>query len=145
MRLKSYFPTTIDIDGESIAIRIKRQGPDEARTFRERFSVLGTDAGKDIPETDHVAFVVEAFKAYVTVEPEQLYLDDGATSITEGDAFARAFGARMDVLTRVLTLIHVENCLSAADKERFYNPRPPQAETSTAEADATTTQSAVTH
>lgn len=145
MRLKSYFETTIDIDGEPIRIRIKRQNHEEAMAFRERFSVLGTDAGKDIPEADHVAFLVDAFKAYVTVEPEQLYLDDEATSITDGEAFARAFGARMDVLVRVLTLVHVENNLSAANKERFYNPRPPQAETSTAEADATRDQSAVAH
>lgn len=126
LNLKSYFPTALDIDGESIRIRIKRQDPDEAVEFRSRGDRMATK-GEEFTDKEHSDFVVDSFARFVTVEPGQIYLDDGAESITAGAAFVTLFAARHDVLSRVIQLIIIENSASAAMKAMFYAPVKPVA------------------
>lgn len=124
MKLKSYFPATIDIDGEPIRLRIKRQSPEEAYAFRadgDRF----TTKGEEIPLSEHAVFLIDLFEKFVTVEPEQIYLDEATESITTGAAFVHLFGARHDILSRVIQMIGVENSATPEQKAKFYAPPTP--------------------
>lgn len=127
LRVQSYFPSEITIDGEQVKIRIARFTPEQSVEFNAQFLMLGApDVVAETPaarvhaaaeaERAAKAFIVQAMTEYVTVEPGQIYLDDGTESITKGADVARLYGARTQVLSEFVAKIFMENTLSVEQK-----------------------------
>jgi len=122
LKVTSKFSTTINIDNEDVRLLIKRFTPQEAVAFSVQFAKLGA-AGDTTPEAEAMEFVTSAFKTFVEVEEGQVYLDGSQKSITSGEEFAGLFAGRNAVMIEVLSLIALENKLSASDKLAFYAKR----------------------
>lgn len=136
LRVKSFYATNIVIDGEIIPIRIGRMNPDQALEFNQRFTDLGTTKSDD-PEIERRSkrFIVEAISTHVTVEPNQIYLDDGEESITAGAEVCRIFGARDEVLGELLLDIFMENKLNTEQKHTWKTKLAPFVPTPASVAD----------
>ncbi|MCP4200647.1 MAG: hypothetical protein GY769_01775 [bacterium] len=161
----SYYPKTIEIDGEEIPFRIKRQAMEENVDFINRLTEVGTptaarfffreagpeqerdeegkhkigfaeivakklnaftpegrakyEAAKAEDTEKAKAFFIYAFEKFVTVESGLIeVLPDGTEkSVTDGIDVLRLFGAREDVLSKILEAIRVENTLGAEQKK----------------------------
>ena len=123
LRLVSKFPTEIVIDGEVIPFTVKRLTPQEAVVFSSTFDRMGRAAttivvptAEQEQETEMAArqFVIDAMTDYVTVAPGCLYDDD--VEITAGADVVKMFGLRHEVFVEFLTIIAMENRLSAEQK-----------------------------
>lgn len=157
LRVRSFYPTNIAIDGELLAIRITRMDPEQALDFNQRFaSFSGVFESKPETESDkiktpeekaveaaHAAeqerdakrFVVEAISKYVKVEPDQLYQDDEDKSLLEGADLCKLFGARDEVLSELLLQIFMENKLNNEQKHTWKTKLAPFVPTPVAVAD----------
>lgn len=139
LRIKSFYPATIVIDGEFVNLRITRMNPEQALDFNQKFTSFGSaalNASNQKPasdETDPIAaaakaaeeeratkrFVVEAISSYVKLEPDQIYEDDSEESITSGADLCRLFGARDEVLSEFLLHIFMENKMNNEQKDQW--------------------------
>lgn len=124
LRVFSYYPTNIVIDGELIPIHVKRLNPDEALRFNQCFAKTGkkiTEGAVENPEDEREAkqFVVQAISDYITVLPGHIFCDDATESVTAGAELCRLFGARDEVLTELLLHVFMENKLNAEQKNSW--------------------------
>ena len=136
LRIFSYFRSTIVIDGEDIAIRVKRLTPQESLNFKREFQRVSQpaatapeaetreqQAAREQQEYDLAVsaqgFVTKSISDYVTVEPGHLIEDDSQESFTDGGTLVRLFGSRDDVLQELLLIINFENRLNADQKTHW--------------------------
>ena len=158
MKVRGYYPVTLNIDGEEITLRVKRMTMEEHSEFSTRLAKVGTptylrfvsrassgsEQEKDekgryvIPfeklaeqkllelspdkrdefeeaaaadEAEAKKFLAWVLEQFVTVAKGLVEeLSDGSErSVVEGLDFLRVFGARQDVLHRVLEAVRREN------------------------------------
>ncbi len=128
LRLYSFYPSTIVIDGEVVDLRIKRLDPNQAVKFNRDFERSGVKSKPPVVDTDpdvaaaHAEkaedeakqFIVDSISSYVSVEPDMVFVDD--KSITSGADLVAAYGARDEVLGELLLQIFLENRLNVDQK-----------------------------
>ena len=174
MKVRQFYPVTLVIDGEEIALRVKRMTMEEHSEFSTRLVKVGTptyqrfvsrgtsekEQAKDdngdyvIPfeelvkrkleelsldkraefeeaaaadEANAKEFLTWVLDQFVTVEKGLVEeLPDGSErSVAEGLDFLRVFGARQDVLQKVLGAVREENELDANRKKTLRSPSDP--------------------
>lgn len=119
LRVLSYHPSQIAIDGEILALRIARLDPEQALSFNASFRKIGSSpelapAESEAEEKEAKAFIGHAIKAYVTLDPGQLFID--GSEVTAGEDLLRIFGARDAILSELLMTIYLENTLNSDQK-----------------------------
>lgn len=82
------------------------------------------EAADDQHEKDSRSFLVWVFETFVTVESGILEQDKDKkwVSVTEGIDLLRVFGARLDVLSEVVTAVRTENSLDEEQKKILKSP-----------------------
>ena len=168
MKVRQFYPVTLSIDGEDVALRVKRMTMDEHAEFigrgvrvgvptyvrfvsressgpeqeqdekgcyaipfeelaERKLLELSPDKRSEFEEASAAdeayakEFLTWVFEQFVTVEKGLVEeLPDGSEkSITAGLDFLRVFGARSDVLHRVLGAVRKENELDATQKKSW--------------------------
>ena len=119
LRVLSYHPSHIAIDGEILSIRVARLGPLQSTSFNEKFRRIGaggdlTSKDAALEEAEAKAFISDSIGQYVTVDDGELFAD--GMPITLGEDLVRLFGAREEVLSELLMTIFLENTLNADQK-----------------------------
>ena len=175
MKIKSYYPFKLEVDGEEVELRIKRMTLDEHGQFAARADKMGTPTayrfvsretsgpeqerkadkkGNLVYVTDFATLAEQKIAAltgdelarykkaeaddikegretlawilaqFVTVSKGLIEeLDDGSeNTISKGADLARLFGARVDVLLKILEAVRVLNTLSAEQKKSYKSP-----------------------
>lgn len=148
LRVFSYFPTTVDIDGEIAPIRIKRLEPLEMLEFRRELKRTGQPAAPaPADETSEqtalreqlelalakaaLAFNRQAITDYITVEPGHIVWGEGGDEVPvdTGAALFRLYGAREEIVRQLLFAIAIENEFSPAQKAGLRAALAPATET----------------
>lgn len=171
MKVQAYYPVTITVDGEEIALRIKRMSMEEHSEFSIRFAKVGIptymrfvsrrnsgaeqerddkgeymipfekiaenrlnemstekraeyQAAAESDEAEAKKFLTYACEQFVTVERGLIEesADGTEQSVTEGLDLLRIFGARRDVIQRILEAVRCENELDVDQKKAWRSP-----------------------
>jgi hypothetical protein len=129
LSLKSYWPSTLLIDDQEIAVRVRRLRNTEFDAFATEFetfqsqqrgsadaSPLDADAkAKRAAEQD--AWLRKALREYVVIEDGELSVDD--RPVTDASELVDLYGGRADVAPQAVALIWAENHVPAAKKKAF--------------------------
>ncbi len=130
MKLKSYYPADIDVDGETMKIRVKRlnfsEGAEMRAKIREAQSAKAKDDGDGVFGEDLVS---ETIKSYVTVVGK-LYIeeedDDGkvvnTARVKTGAQLLDAFGGRNEILLAMYAAVMRQNTLTEKEKNVSSSP-----------------------
>ena len=130
MKLKSYYPAEIDVDGETMKIRVKRlnfsEGSELRAKIREAQSAKAKDEGDGVFGEDLVS---EIIRSYVTVagklsiEEED---DDGnvvnTVRVKTGAELLDAFGGRNEILLAMYAAVMRQNNLTEKEKNASSSP-----------------------
>ena len=131
MKLKSYYPAEIGVDGETIKIRVKRlnfsEGSELRAKIREALAAKAKDDGDDGVFSENL--VSETIRSYVTVagklsiEEED---DDGTVvntvRIKSGAELLDAFGGRNEILIAMYRVVLLQNSLTEKEKNASSSP-----------------------
>lgn len=123
---KSYFPSTLHIDGVSIDVRVTRLTNDQHDEFLKGFSrwmdprgsePVSDEAESAALQTDR-AWMVDALTRYLQIEPGQM--EHEGAEVTSGGELITIYGfRRSDVIAQALLTIIGENSLKEAQKKTY--------------------------
>lgn len=122
IRTESTFPTTLEIDGVAIDVRVKRMTNTEFDAFSaglDRWSQpRGTDESPEAHQAREAAsatWMREALDAYLTIVPGEY--EHCGREITQGGELVDIYAGRLDVVPQAIALVFTENRLSEAKKK----------------------------
>lgn len=126
MKLKSFYPTTIDIDGEPMTIGIKRLTFSEGAEMRAKLREAqnAQDRKDDTSSELSEELLKEAIVRFVRVESEViLETEDGQElPIKTGEQLMDTFGGRKEVLLEIYAAVLRQNTLTPPEKKASRSP-----------------------
>ncbi len=122
IRTQSTFPTTLMIDGQQIAVRVKRMTNTEYDAYIAGLDRLSVPRGpEETPEARRVreaecdAWLRQALDDYLSIVPGEMEHD--GREVTKGGELPTIYGGRTDVVPQALALVAMENHLTDAEKK----------------------------
>jgi len=129
-RIKSYYPVTTMIDGDSVLLHLRRMSTIQIEAFESQMKMFGYsfDGSKVTPPTEEVdgkviaSWLVDVISQNVTVAPGELILEeeDGTTrELRTGAELIAQYGGRVDFVPTLIAYVWGENRLPEDRKELF--------------------------
>jgi len=121
MKLKSQFSTSVDVDGDTMEITIKRLDFDEANNLRAGIRILGAAENRNSDNAGQLAeeHLRETITNFVTVKSKVLLeTEDGREiEIKTGEQLCNVFAGRNEVLHEIYAAVLRENMMSEKEKK----------------------------
>ena len=127
MKLKSYYPVEIDVDGEAMMITVKRLTFTEGSELRSKLREVQNAeerSGDNSAENLSEELVKEAITQFVKVDSEVVLEDEDGkeTSVKTGEQLIDAFGGRQEVLLAIYSSVLHQNILTPSQKKVSKSP-----------------------
>lgn len=126
LQLKSYYPAEIDVDGETMKIRVRRLNFAEGSELRAK--IRQAQAAKAKEEDDDGLFseelVSSSIREYVSVESNVVIedLDGNERPVKTGEDLLDAFGGRRETLLAMYMAVLRQNSLTVEEKNDSSSP-----------------------